>query len=291
MSTSLWKRLRFVSRERIWRGIGVFFAVLGALWLGFELLTWITSDFAAGHRGKVVLGAAFLSSVAAFWTTAPELSARKHFASRGVSIELVTGNILDLAINSDVAVLATDHFDSCMDTVISKKSLLGQLIMMNFGGNKLEFDSQVDRALAQQNIVAQPTKSRPFGINRPVRYPMGSVAPLHIGTHKAHIVAGTRFDGKSTMDHDLLWNSLMALWHSVAKNGHKDPIAVPVWGSSLSNAPGNRVSLFSTVLSSFAAFVAQEGLPTARLTIVVWDGDYNASEFTSMSNILSSFEV
>ena len=83
-----------------------------------------------------------------------------------------------------------------------------------------------------------------------------------------------------------------AVWHAASIQGHRDAIAIPIWGSNLGNAPGNRLVLFQTLLCSFAASAASQNQPPTRyLKIVVWEGDYHPEEFREMVQVLKQFEI
>lgn len=270
--------------------------MLGVAWLGLELVTWgFPRAVPESSRPLILVSASVVALVWGAICSIPPIRFVKRFPARSLEIELTVGNILDSTATHHVAVLSSDYFDSCVETAISLRSLMGQLIATFFSGVKAKFDAEVDSSLRSQGIAGTHNPSKKRGTNRLYQYPAGTVAAVSLGARKAIVVVGATFDdvsSKTTTSASTLWTSLLAVWNAAAIEGHRGTIAIPIWGANLGNAPGNRLVLFQTLLCSFAASVgSQNQPPTKHLKIVVWEGDYHPQEFREMVQVLKQFEI
>jgi hypothetical protein len=243
----------------------------------------------------MLLIAAAFAVILGIYRAIPPVKFSKYFPNRGLEIELVVGDILDPKATHHIAVLSSDYFDSCVETAISKRSLKGQLIANYFDDVKSRFDSQIDLSLNSQLVSGVLNTSKKRGVNRTMQFPIGTTAEVSIGVRKAIVTVGANFDdstSKTSTSAEALWRSLLGVWSAALTFGHRNPLAIPIWGANLGNAPGNRLVLFQTLLCSFAACTAsQHQPPTKHLVIVIWPGDYHPQEFKSMTEVLRKFEL
>jgi hypothetical protein len=271
-------------------------AFFGFVWLVLELATWVAPSVVKESNRPIILVIAFvIAFILGVLRTLPPTQSVKRFPSKSVEVELVVGNILEPSSDHNIAVLSSDYFDSCVNTAISVSSLKGKLIATFFAGVNSVFDTAVDNSLRSQGIAGLHNATKNRGKNRLQQYPIGTVAVVPVGIRRVLVVVASTFDdisSKTTTTASALWLSLLALWSTALTQGHREPIATPIWGANLGCAPGNRLVLFQTILCSFAATCASQNQPpTKHLKIVVWEGDYEPNEFREMVNVLQHFEI
>jgi Domain of unknown function (DUF6430) len=290
-------RVRSICKYSFYRDVAISsLAVLGVAWLALESVSWAFPVWISeSSRPMFLLGALVF---AVFWgvcSSLPVVRFTRTIPGRSLALELTVGDILDPKATDNIAILSSDYFDSCCDTAISTKSLKGQLIRIFFDGSKATFDAAIDASLRKQNILGIHNSMKQLGKNRTMKYPVGTAASVSIGTRKAILTVGANFNdsnSKTTTTAQALWCSLLGVWDASATLGHREPIAVPIWGANLGNAPGNRLVLFQTLLCSLAAATASShSPPTKHLKIFVREGDYNPAEFRAMVEILKNFEL
>ena len=261
-----------------------------------EVATFAWPEIVPGtKRPAVVLAAVAISLAWGALRSLPPVHSVKKFPSKSVQIELTVDDILDPKSNQHIAVLSSDYFDTCVNTAISARSLMGKIVTSFFGGVISTLDALVDQSLQKQGITGTENPIKKHGTNRPNQFRIGTFASDPLGARKALIVVASNFDDattKTTTTAEALWISLLALWRACLVEGHRETIAIPIWGANLGNAPGNRLVLFETILCSFAAASAsQHQPPTKHLRIVVWQGDYDPDEFREMADCLQRLNI
>ncbi|WP_339732384.1 macro domain-containing protein [uncultured Pseudomonas sp.] len=265
-------------------------------WLLLELTSWAYPDLISESKRPLILAFAILAGIISSITKSiPPTHFKKTYTSKNTTIELLVGDILAPQETFNIGVLSSNYFDSCISTAISARSLKGQLIQNFFHGSFIQFDAAVDSSLRQQGVSGNVDNQKTRGANRTIYYPIGTVASIPISQRTALLVVASTFDintTKTTTNAHALWESLLSLWSAASTLGVRQPIAIPIWGSNLGNAPGNKLVLFQTLLCSFAAACASSNQPpTTHLKIVIWRGDYNPDDFRQMADWLSNFEL
>lgn len=294
----IWKlRLKTLNSNPPWLIIVTrFLAALGVAWLLLEIISWAFPQLIDENIRPEAIGvASMLGFCFALIKAIPPTQFSKAFVGKSTKIELLVGDILNPTNNFNLGVLSSNYFDSCISTAISAKSLKGQLIKRFFQGNVGPFDAAVDASLIVQELTGTYNPNKKRGSNRTHYYPIGSVATVSLSQRTAFLVVASTIDintTKTETDAQALWTSLLALWKAASTQGSREPVAIPIWGANLGNAPGNRLVLFQTILCSYAAACASENLsPTKHLKIIVWKGDYDPIEFRQMADWLNSFEL
>ncbi len=290
-------RLKSLVQNPPWKAWGREALVsLGTLWLVLELSSWaLPNIYDDILKIYALTGASIISFIWATYRSIPPVQYKKRFKSRSTTIELRVDDLIENAKSRHIGILSSNYFDSCTNTAISAHSLKGKLITSYYSGLMASFDSAVDQSLNKNGIVGVENPGKQRGVNRLRRYEIGTVAAVPVGSFKAILVVGAEFEDSSSFTSTNamgFWASLLALWRGAQLEGHRQPIAVPIWGANLGNAPGSRLVKFQTLLCSFAvASAAANQPPTTDLHIVVWKGDYDPEEFRTMAEVLSEFEM
>ncbi|HEX8068606.1 MAG TPA: macro domain-containing protein [Pyrinomonadaceae bacterium] len=282
----MWKRrIKFLlARESLKSLASHFFAALGALWLLFELYRLFWGDV-QGNSRKVLFVFFILGSLAwALRQAFPPL----HYSKRSrapVEIEIKVGDLF--AEPGNIAVGCNDCFDTDYPQVIGRNSLIAQLSERLFTGRRAELDERIEQALAGQGA---PDEAKLFGKNR--RYQTGTVAVVEQGGRKLFLSAFSRLqpDRTSTITKEDLLASLSNLWAAVRQHGKNDePLALPVWGSGLAGFHASRISLIQLLLLFFV-IATRERIVTRKLTLVIYEGDYDPKEFNEAIQLIDTLD-
>ncbi|WP_162624960.1 macro domain-containing protein [Streptomyces cadmiisoli] len=193
--------------------------------------------------------------------------------------------------DADLVVGFTDTYDTSSDdaSIISPRSVQGQLLQKIYGGDSQALDSALQDSLygvSQLSTESRPEKPR----GKLVRYPIGTVAVLSKGSTRYYCVAYSKMSNalvaRSSVDD--LWASLRSAWSVIAVHGHSNSIAMPIVGSELARVDNlGRESLLKMILLSFVA-KSREGLISRSLTVVIHPKDADQIDMNEVQAFLRS---
>ena len=164
-----------------------------------------------------------------------------------------------------------DTFDTDTDRnfIISRESTQGELLHRLYDGHRDRLDRDLRAALSRVPKVTVELKSvKPRG--KLTRYPVGTVATLHLATRRVFAVAYSRMgnDLMARSSLPLLKASLTNLWEAVYRYGQLKPVAMPLVGSGLSRTDASYEELLTMIVNSFVASARARYL-TPELRIVI----------------------
>ncbi|MFD7574144.1 macro domain-containing protein [Streptomyces sp. NPDC059810] len=179
----------------------------------------------------------------------------------------------DIFSESDSWVVGfTDVFDTStqIEDVISSHSVQAQLMDRLFEGSPSILDAKLSESLAgvapdsEESLQDKPQGKR-------ARYPIGTVAFMREGGRSVYGLAYSRMSNSLVAQSsvDLLWQSLNSLWESVAVNGRRQGLAMPVIGGDLARIDNiDHETLIKLIILSFVAR-SRRSVIASELTIVI----------------------
>ncbi len=195
---------------------------------------------------------------------------RKDVASLKTAVVVLTD---DLFAQDDANLVAgfCDTFDTDTDRniIISQESTQGALLHRVYGGDRDRLDRDLRAALSRTpKVGVEPKSAKPRG--KLTRYPVGTVATLHLATRRVFAVAYSRMgnDLMAQSSLPLLKTSLTNLWEAVYRYGQLKPVAMPLVGSGLSRTDASYEELLSLIVNSFVGSARGRYL-TPELRVVI----------------------
>lgn len=186
------------------------------------------------------------------------------------SITLKYGDLFAEPANLLIGV--NEFFDGELGPAVSDKSVHGQYIVRNHGGNANVFRAAVDPALAATGATATST-------GRPAQpssaYPIGTTARVPNGPKSAFLMAMARTDSvtfKASSDVPTLWTALKGGLQAVHNYGNGEPVAMPLFGNGqagINLTPQHLLRLLTLALVDFGRN-SNSQLPK-QVTIVLHD--------------------
>ena len=181
---------------------------------------------------------------------------REEYADPGITVVVMTGDLFD---QDDANLVAgfCDTFDTDTDRniVISGESTQGLLLQRLYSGDRARLDRDLRAALPgvpRACVEKRSAKAR----GKLTRYPLGTVATLHLATRRVFAVAYSKMGNNLIAQSSLpvLEDSLESLWEAVYLHGQLKPVAMPLIGSGLSRVrEATYDELLSMIVSSFVA--------------------------------------
>jgi transcriptional regulator with XRE-family HTH domain len=206
-----------------------------------------------------------------------------------VSLDIVTGNLIDQ--DTHLAVGFSDTFDTSIvdDRVIHSSSIQGQLLRQVYHDDQDRLDEQLTEALAYISpVYVESRYDKPYG--KLVRYPLGTVAVLGEPRRLIFAVAYTRM-GNDLVAHapvEDLWSCLSKLWDAVYRHGQRGPLSVPLMGSGLARIDTlDRGNLLRLILLSFVSY-SRLRLICHELRIVISPGDIHRVNLAGLRDFLDT---
>jgi hypothetical protein len=257
-----------------------FLEIFGGTWLILEpLALWRPDDLRWGLPGYGGLFVASLVlSVVLSW---PRTSITRRLAVSDTKITVKIGDVL--AHHGNVIVGVTDVFDTNLGDVIAPRSVQGQFQVRVFP-NQDELDNTIARSLAGKDHVVDPAKTQ--GKNK--RYPIGTVVIAKRGDDRYFLSAYSRMGADLQAQSDIckLTNSLEACWTAIRSAGQRNPVHMPVVGSSYARTGLPRSLLVQFIILSFIDEERKASL-TSHLHVYIARDDANDIDFVVLENWLA----
>jgi DNA-binding SARP family transcriptional activator len=196
---------------------------------------------------------------------------RQDYTDPEITVVVMTGDLFD---QDDANLVAgfCDTFDTDTDRniVISGESTQGLLLQRLYDGSRARLDKDLRAALAhvpKAFVEKRSAKAR----GKLTRFPLGTVATLHLPTRRVFAVAYSRMGNNLIAQSSLsaLRDSLENLWEAVYLYGQLKPVAMPLLGSGLSRVhEASYDDLLTIIVSSFVASSRKRYLcPELRVVI------------------------
>jgi hypothetical protein len=221
----------------------------------------------------------------------PDDVLRREFPGIGVTLVVRCGDLFEQKDASLVAGFG-DTFDTATDgdAVISRASVQGQLLDRVYGGDRVQLDRALTRALAGvQPLKVENGRDKPKGKRR--RYPVGTVASLPLDGRRVFAVVHCR------QDLDLVTHSsagefrhaLEQLWVSVRKQGLLRPVAMPLLGAGLSRVGLSQEQLMIMIIDTFLKSCEDERC-APELRIVLRQADLQRVRISDIARFVEALD-
>lgn len=189
------------------------------------------------------------------------------------------GDLLQLDCHKVIGV--NEYFDCYIGDAIAPRSLHGQLILATYGGRADEFESDVDRALAQTGVSGDHSDLQ----DRP-RYPIGTVAVIPRGAERIFLVALTHTDraqqSKASANLKDLVTAWLGLWRAARTNTNGEPLCVPLLGDGQSDVGLSRTRLLHILLATLSWETSRNGRVCDEIRIVLRSDVYSDVDLRSL---------
>lgn len=270
-------------KMRYWTGR--FLIVFGFIWLFTEpagLFFKHIPEFGwAGYLCILILSAVVTAVV--FW---PKRRASAHFPESNTTIEVLNSDILDQ--KGSVIIAVSDTFDTEIGDIISKDSLIGQLLLVQYNGDSTRADADIEKAL--EGKKGREDSSKNFG--KLYRFPIGTVAPILCGDTTYFLLALNKMMSKEKrVETDLkkIGSALDFVWESVRSNGNHQPIHIPLVGTRFGRSGLTPMFVSQLIVSSYLVASRTEQVGPS-LSIHVHSSSATTFDFDSTQKWLDSLK-
>ncbi|MDU0289559.1 macro domain-containing protein [Saccharothrix longispora] len=215
----------------------------------------------------------------------PKRTLSRHFGHPDTTLTITVGDLFDQ--DTHLVIGYTDTFDTATSgtSIIHPGSVQAQYQRRHHPDTAV-LDRALDTSLARTTPRTDPGKSQ----GKSGRYPIGTVAVLDAGMHRAFCLAyaamGNDLVARATVDD--IWRSLSSLWETVYIHARLEPVSMAIIGSELAKVDAlDRASLIRLIALSFIAR-SRTGVVTRRLTIVIHPNDADKVDMLDLEAFLAS---
>ena len=273
------RRTVVTSALAVFGGLSGFIQLWSALFVPDDEVRWAVWIL------LVVLAGSVAAALTANW---PRRSISRRFEYPDTRLTIKVGDIFESDTQIVVGFSDTFDTDTTDDRVISRRSLLGQLIERWYGGDPTELDVDLAGALSTHSpvAVADPGKE-----GKRERYPVGTVAVLKPADRDnvyglAYGEMGDDLVNRSSVNH--IWHSLESLWDAVYANGQHRTVTMPVIGTKLARIDSLRgESILKMIALSYVAR-SRESKLCSEFVIVVSEDDWKSMNPLALKDFLKS---
>lgn len=223
--------------------------------------------------------------------------ARRQFPRLSTVLVVQRGDLFDVK-DANIAVGFGDTLDTDtdQDTVISRKSVLGQLRNRAYQGNQDRLDRELAEAVENASITAAEELAGKTRGKR-ARYPVGTtVALVHPDDDQrrifgvVHCRQGADFVTRSTSSD--LEEALRRLWGSVINRDVWLPLAMPALGAGGARVEGmTRTHLIITIIASYLEDCRKRGWGLPELRIIVRTADLDRIDIEEIQRYVRTLDA
>lgn len=256
----------------------------GAAQLFFTL--WPDTDL---PRWPTFLGIAGLAVLIAAALSLPRDRISRDFTHPDVTVTVTLGDLFDNDCHLVIGFTDTFDTDTADESLVSRRSVQGQLLHRVYGGDVAALDAGLVEALADMTPVRTETRAAKR-LGKLERYPVGSVAVVKGSGRNFFCTAYGRMDNDLMVScgTEQLWNSLAHLWDAIRRHSHRGEAAMPIAGSDLARINSmDHASLLKLILLSFVAHSRSHGV-CRSLTIVIHPRDHYRIDMLELGIFLRS---
>lgn len=264
-----------------------FLAILGVLEGAIGLLAAFFPDKVKADRWWYLVIVAAIAIVLATARAWPKLRYGRRFSVPNTEISIIVGDLFDQ--DSHLIIGMSDTFDTETPRVISARSVQGQFLQREYGGDRARLDSDLDSALRGEAVSeVESRSSKPLG--KLERYEIGTVAVL--GTVQRHFfcVAYTKMSNKLVAQATVegIWTSLACVWKEARDQAQLGTVSIPIVGSGLArlSAQLSNADLVRLIVLSFLA-ASRERIVSRHLQIVIHPHDAEHLDLRELADILA----
>jgi hypothetical protein len=248
--------------------VKTFFAVLGAVWLLFEMMDFFKLFDPEKLPVYSFFILIFVSLVLVICTRRPISRIRYKVSGKDLQIEVRIGNLFDYKGQKVISTNTTFDTDIA-NGVIAAGSLQGQFTNTFYPQQIQALDQILDNALVNIASTHYPKIS-----GKDKKYPMGTTVRINIGTEIFYLLAMSDLNfnntAQTTLDNVLL--STNELWQFIIAKGENEPIVLPLIGTGRGRISTNRKNLIAQISQSFIK-ASEQNIFSNKLIVVIHPTD------------------
>lgn len=271
-----WKTLKKLVSSFL-QAVGTLAILLGILDIFFP------TDFALGFQGLFSIG--ILSLIWGIVKIFPRFKISRYLPEPDTTVIIKVGDLFEE--NANLVIGMNDVFDTEKGDIIKQNSVQGQFLEKVYGSNRSRLDTDLSNALASSTSVRDSQKTQ----GKNMRYPIGTVATLSIGTKKYFCSAYSFManDLKAQSDIPTLTTSLEALWEQIRIKGQRERVSMAVLGSDLARiGEATHSNLIKLIVSSFILASRKKKI-TQELTIIIYPKNLEKVNMVDLDDFLKNF--
>ncbi|GAA3014566.1 macro domain-containing protein [Actinokineospora diospyrosa] len=213
----------------------------------------------------------------------PRRTLSRNLGRPDTTITITVGDLFDQ--DTHLVIGYTDTFDTdTTDTRIIHPTSVQAQFQRRYYADLPALDDAIAQALPPP--TPDPTKT----IGKSARHPVGAVAVLDAGPHRAFCLAYARMGDdlvvRGTVDD--IWTSLSTLWDAVYRHAHRQPVSIAVIGSDLARVDSlDRASLIRLIVLSYIAR-SRTSVVTRELRIVIHPSDADKVDMLELAAFLAT---
>lgn len=271
-----WKTLKKLVSSFL-QAVGALAILLGILDIFFP------ADFALGFQGLLIIGT--LSLIWGIVKIFPKFKISRYLPEPDATIVVKVGDLFKE--NTNLVIGMSDVFDTEKGNIIKSNSIQGQFLAKVYGDDRTRLDTDLSSALASSTSARDSQKTQ----GKNMRYPIGTVATLSVGTKKYFCSAYSFManDLKAQSDISKLTTSLEALWEEIRLKGQREKVSMAVLGSDLARiGEATHSNLIKLIVSSFILASRKKKI-TQELTIVIYPDNLEKVNMLDLDDFLQNF--
>lgn len=249
-------------------GIKTFFAVLGAVWLLFEMMDFFKVFNSATLPSYSLILLMLGSVVIVICTRRPISRITYKHSSQDLQIEVRIGDLF--AIKGQKVISTNTTFDTDIaGGVIAANSLQGQFTNKYYPQQIQALDQKLDQGLANIPFTAYQKVS-----GKDQKYPMGTTVRIDIASEIFYLLAMSDLNYNNTAQTTLenVLTSTEELWNFIIAKGENEPIVLPLIGTGRGRITTNRKRLIARIAQSFTK-ASEQHIFCSKLIIVIHPND------------------
>lgn len=249
-------------------GIKTFFAVLGAVWLLFEMMAFFKafdSTILPSYSFFILI---FISIVIVICTRRPISRITYKHSSQDLKIEVRIGDLF--SVDGQKVISTNTTFDTDIaNGVIAANSLQGQFTNKYYPQQIQVLDQKLDQDLA--SIPSTPYQKVK---GKEKKYPMGTTVRIDIASEIFYLLAMSDLNYNNTAQTTLenVLTSTEELWNFIISKGENEPIVLPLIGTGRGRIATNRKRLIARIAQSFTK-ASEQNIFCNKLIIVIHPND------------------
>lgn len=245
-------------------GIKTFFAVLGAVWLLFEMMDFFKIFNRETLPSYSIIVLMFISILIVIITRPPVSKIVYKHSSQDLQIEVRIGDLF--AVKGQKVISTNTTFDTDIaNGVIAANSLQGQFTNKYFPQQINVLDQKLD-----QDLVNVPSIQHQKIKGKDKKYPMGTTVRIDIATEIFYLLAMSDLNYNNTAQTTLenVLTSTEELWNFIITKGENEPIVLPLIGTGRGRITTNRKRLIARIAQSFTK-ASEQQIFSSKLVIVI----------------------
>ncbi len=284
MKNLLAYKVTFFSRQTIRKFVSAFVQSFGTL----AILLGVLDILFPNTFGLKYSGLEVFSVVSLLWGIIyilPRFEISRRISVPDTVIKVKVGDLFNE--DSDLIIGMNDTFDTEKGNVIKTKSIQGQFLTTVYNDDTPRLNKDLTAALTDISGIKDGNKPQ----GKKIRYPIGTVATLNVGTKKYYCSAYSFMgnDLKAQSDIKKLSTSLDMLWEEIRQKGQRGKVAMAVLGSDLARiGTASHSNLIKLIVSSFL-LASRESPISEQLTIVIYPSNLEKVNMLELNDFLQNF--